>query len=312
MVSKKVAELDFIELILLTMRYKKIIIFTILIASLISFFFIFSFISTIKESKKKILTINMLFNDEIEMSALSNITSVTDIEKLKDKFVSVDALTKRLSSAKNYESWKNKNEDLANYFSQNRSHRVEISSFNQLVIRYTQQKEYDAILSFINHTLSTNQDLMDKFVEKIIERNFNRANIKIASLKNEIIIFEKKLQILEDLSMTSFGENKEIYYKELVESYANIENNHYLIKNLNVEIKNLENLKKQNFSKNYNMFGIELGDISIRPVPDDRVKLYQKNPNILYIIIPIIDVILIVLMIIFFRIREEYLFRKAN
>ena len=79
---------------------------------------------------------------------------------------------------------------------------------------------------------------------------------------------------------------------------------------LNQQIKYIQNLTNGNAAQANNVF--VMGKVTTMSVYKDNIKFYQKNPFILLILIPVIDVVLLLLLIMFFRTREEYLFRTRN
>ena len=300
--NSKVKELDFVELIAICIKNKKIILSSLIVVSILSFFVIFKYTNNISYSEKKLAYINILVNEEFEMNQIKNLLTMPDTTELVNNFISVSTIEKRFYSPYNYENWVNENTELENYFSQASTHSLDISDYNQIAIVYDSKKGFEAIVSYIQHTISKHQYLMNKFVEIKLE---NALNIR----KKDDKIFKKKLKILEDLSMNGISD-KQFYYNELVNSYIDIEKNSYIIEALNQQIKYIKNLTNGNASQANNVF--VMGKVTTMPVYQDNIKFYQKNPFILFVIIPFIDVVVLLLLILFFRTREEYLLRTRN
>ena len=300
--NSKVKELDFVELIAICIKSKKIILSSLIVVSILSFFVIFKYTNNISYSEKKLAYINILVNEEFEMNQIKNLLTMPDTTELVNNFISVSTIEKRFYSPYNYENWVNENTELENYFSQASTHSLDISDYNQIAIVYDSKQGFEAIVSYIQHTISKHQYLMNKFVEIKLE---NALNIR----KKDDKIFKKKLKILEDLSMNGISD-KQFYYNELVNSYIDIEKNSYIIEALNQQIKYIKNLTNGNASQANNVF--VMGKVTTMPVYQDNIKFYQKNPFILFVIIPFIDVVVLLLLILFFRTREEYLLRTRN
>lgn len=300
--NSKVKELDFVELIAICIKNKKIILSSLIVVSILSFFVIFKYTNNISYSEKKLAYINILVNEEFEMNQIKNLLTMPDTTELVNNFISVSTIEKRFYSPYNYENWVNENTELENYFSQASTHSLDISDYNQIAIVYDSKQGFEAIVSYIQHTISKHQYLMNKFVEIKLE---NALNIR----KKDDKIFKKKLKILEDLSMNGISD-KQFYYNELVNSYIDIEKNSYIIEALNQQIKYIKNLTNGNASQANNVF--VMGKVTTMPVYQDNIKFYQKNPFILFVIIPFIDVVVLLLLILFFRTREEYLLRTRN
>ena len=300
--DSKVKELDFVEVIALCIKNKKIILSILIVVSILSFFGIFNYASNIKYNEKKLAYINILINEEFEMNQIKNLLTIPDTTELQDNFISVPTIEKRFYSPYNYENWVNENTELANYFPQVGTHSLDISDYNQIAIVYDSKKGFEAIVSYIQHTISKHQYLMNKFVEIKLENELNMR-------KKDDKIFKKKLKILEDLSINGVSD-KQFYYNELVNSYIDIEKNSYIMEALNQQIKYIQNLTNGNAAQANNVF--VMGKVTTMSVYKDNIKFYQKNPFILLILIPVIDVVLLLLLIMFFRTREEYLFRTRN
>tara|TARA_Y100000590_G_C15742459_1_gene1020769 strand:+ start:2962 stop:3876 length:915 start_codon:yes stop_codon:yes gene_type:complete len=294
-------ELDIVEIVRICIQNKKTIILSLSILSLMIFLIVFNIINNIDTKQRNLIAINILFNHENEINKNDNILTKEDKSDLNAIRKTITPFYQRLVSPLNYESWMYENLELAKYFAQVETHKMEISEFNQILLEYGNKKEYEAIVSYVQHTILKQQNLLDQSFQTILKNNY----VRMEKLKNDSLIFDRKLQFLKNLSSDNIAE-REKYYIEYLKTQHDYDENLYLIDTLETRLFNLESSYKDRLPS------ISMGKVTTTPIFSNEPRVIDRYPYILFFLIPFFDVILLILLILYYRLKEEYLNRITN
>jgi len=309
-------DLDLIDLVQMFIKNKRMITSITIILTLICLGLVYFVVSNNKGNIQRNSTINILVEDDAGY----------------DSKILLEDLNNRISSAINYEKWRNKNQDLSKFLSQKSASTLLVISKTQTInFNYSSEQNLDAKISYISYTteIVLKQILFDfsKQIKEIKKKNIDEINEEkrralksINHYKNKILELNYDIEVAKFKSSffakynTNIAELDGNIFLSLMNNESNLlknKNEIALFKNKIDEVKyQLETLIKEKESK----LEIEIKDqktqlqgkiISIGQVTSNE-ELVLSNKDFLYLLVPLTAVLSLIFLLVFCFFREEY------
>ena len=312
--SKNNNEIDFIDLIVLFIKKKTTI---LLITSILTFIYaaVIFYNQNFKEKiTNEIATINILIADHNNYTA-KQILVLFNI---------------RLHSAINFENWSKENPNLVQYLSQRSASIYSVhDKTHMLDIQYYSEENLSAIVSYVNFSAMSQERriryLNELKKEELIKRqkeDLKDLNSEIETLKNRILnlVTEKEIYLRQSEFLESYIEANADIDQQIVitylESVAGIPKNDNLIIQVQNRIVLVNSLIKQIIQEQNNATSTSLTNeevfdtISMGQVTTDSNIVSISRGTFLYLSIPIVSIIIIFGLLMFFHVNTIYKNRK--
>jgi hypothetical protein len=307
-------DLDLLDLIQMFIKNKKMIVSVTAILTLIAFGLVYYLNISNKGSVHRNSNVNILVEDDSDY----------------DSEILLDDLNNRISSAINYEKWRNQNKDLSKYLNQDAASSLLVSKKTQTInFNYSSQQNLDARISYVSYTTKIvlkkiislqEKDIRDmeknsldeiKYLKEGTYRKINNYENKMIQLAHDIEVAKFKSSFFSKYTSNIEKLDENIFLSLMDNESVILENQNEisLIKNMinyeNLKLESMIQEVKIKLQNDINAIKENLKVISVGQVTSSE-SLLIPNRDILYLLVPLTSILSFIFLLIYCFFKQEY------